>query len=229
LDGQTARSKSLIADYSTSADLEAERIVVDELLRSFPDHGIRSEEAGLVRSGGPMRWLVDPLDGTHNYLCGIPLYGVLLTLFLDDCPEACIIHDAQLDRTAVARRGHGVRMQGDGARSAPSQASRQTVSFIRDYRQAIERHSIGSELSALPAALPFAPERVLDLWAPCIDAVLFVTGHTAALVADSWSGAERFAVLLAATESGGIATDWDGQPIDPAAPPPRFLILQPGH
>jgi hypothetical protein len=81
----------------------------------------------------------------------------------------------------------------------------------------------------LPASLPWVPERVLDLWAPCIDGLLFVTRHTGAVVADRWSGAERFAVVLAATEAGGLATDWNGQPIDPAAPPSRFLIVQPGH
>ena len=221
------RAKRSAADYCTEADLEAERIMVGALLRAFPQHEIHSEEAGLVRAGGPFRWLIDPLDGTHNYVSGIPLYGVVLTLFAEDRVEACVLHDAHLGRTVIARRGHGVVLQGGGVRAAPLQAARRTASVLKDYRDSAEP-SPAHQPFALPTCLPWVPERVLDLWAPCIDGLLFATRHTGALVADGWSGAERHAVVLAATEAGGQATDWNGHPIDPAAPPSKFLIIQSG-
>src|SRR4051794_29519648 len=72
----TAREKGP-GDLVTEADLAAQAIIVDTLQSAFPSHGLLGEE-GLDRPGGPegFRWIIDPLDGTTNYVHGVPNYAV---------------------------------------------------------------------------------------------------------------------------------------------------------
>ena len=62
----------------TEADLQAEHLIVVELLRSFPNHGIVAEESGRHGPESEWVWWVDPLDGTNSLVLGLPLYGVCL-------------------------------------------------------------------------------------------------------------------------------------------------------
>ncbi|MCI5601243.1 MAG: inositol monophosphatase [Hallerella porci] len=67
-------------DVVTSADLESERIIISHLQEEFPDHSIRTEEAGHVKDGSRYEWIIDPVDGTVNFSRGIPLWGVSIAL-----------------------------------------------------------------------------------------------------------------------------------------------------
>jgi myo-inositol-1(or 4)-monophosphatase len=79
--GSTANIE-IKADRSlvTNHDKEAERIVIDMLQAAFPAYGIIGEEGGKSAGTGGYTWVIDPLDGTHNYIRGIPVYGVSIGL-----------------------------------------------------------------------------------------------------------------------------------------------------
>ena len=62
-------------DYVSEVDRAAEQAIIDVLHRSYPDHGILAEESGLHK-GNEFQWVIDPLDGTTNYLHGFPQYSV---------------------------------------------------------------------------------------------------------------------------------------------------------
>lgn len=94
------------ADLVTRADRMAEDLIVGLLARRFPDHGILAEE-GTVRSGGPYRWIVDPLDGTTNFAHGVPLFAVSIALARDGELVAGVVYHPPLDELFVARRGGG--------------------------------------------------------------------------------------------------------------------------
>src|SRR3972149_12321119 len=72
---------TLKADRSpvTQADREAEQIIVEILGRAFPEHGFLGEELG-ARGSKEVRWIVDPIDGTRNFVRGIPIWAVLIAL-----------------------------------------------------------------------------------------------------------------------------------------------------
>src|SRR5512135_740655 len=69
----------------TAADLEAERIVREQIARRFPSESVLGEEEGGDESAGT-RWVVDPIDGTKSFICGVPLYATLLSFEEDAEP-----------------------------------------------------------------------------------------------------------------------------------------------
>src|SRR5438034_599582 len=67
---------SLVSD----ADRGSEKRIMQALKKAFPDDAILSEESGKTSGRNEYRWILDPLDGTHNFLAGIPIFGILLAL-----------------------------------------------------------------------------------------------------------------------------------------------------
>ena len=64
-------------DFVSSADKRTEKIIIDELLKAHPDFGILSEEAGVINEKNKTnRWIIDPIDGTSNFLNGIPQFAI---------------------------------------------------------------------------------------------------------------------------------------------------------
>jgi histidinol-phosphatase len=66
--------------FVTQADTAIESAIRARLLRTFPDHGLVGEEYGQQHGARPIRWIIDPIDGTHNFMRGVPLFGTLLGL-----------------------------------------------------------------------------------------------------------------------------------------------------
>jgi len=64
----------------TIADKEAEKIIIDAIQKQFPDHGFLGEEFGTSDTSSEYTWIIDPIDGTSNFVRGIPLFGTLVTL-----------------------------------------------------------------------------------------------------------------------------------------------------
>lgn len=96
------------ADFVSEADRRAERILRRELEKARPDYGFLLEEGGAVEGADPHhRWLVDPLDGTTNYLHGIPHFAISIGLERDGEPIAGVILDPLRDEMFWAERGAG--------------------------------------------------------------------------------------------------------------------------
>ncbi len=101
-------SKKGPADFVTAADIRAERIVLDELARSRPNYGSLSEERGTTEGReSSRRWLVDPLDGTINYLHGVPHFCISIGLEEDGQIVAGTIYDPLRDEMFWAEKGTG--------------------------------------------------------------------------------------------------------------------------
>jgi myo-inositol-1(or 4)-monophosphatase len=95
-------------NFVTAADRRAEEIVREELAKARPDYGFLGEEGG-ARAGADKshRWIVDPLDGTTNFLHGIPHFAVSIGLERDGAIVAGIIYNPANDELFVAERGKG--------------------------------------------------------------------------------------------------------------------------
>jgi myo-inositol-1(or 4)-monophosphatase len=108
-------SKGLRRELVTAADRAAERIVVEGLLAAFPDHAILAEEGVLTVQGRASKssawtWIVDPLDGTTNYVHGLPFFAVAIALAHDDVPVVGVVHAPALGQTFVGAHGLGARL-----------------------------------------------------------------------------------------------------------------------
>ncbi len=95
-------------DFVSRADREAERIVREELMTARPTYGWLAEESGETPGSDPTRrWIVDPLDGTTNFLHGLPHWAISIALEHKGEVVAGVIHDPVKDETFWAEKGQG--------------------------------------------------------------------------------------------------------------------------
>jgi histidinol-phosphatase len=103
--------------FVTEADRGIERMVRDRIAAAFPDHGVAGEEYGESGAGASVRWIVDPIDGTHNFIRGVPLFGTLLAVERDGELQVGVISAPAIRERWWAHRGGGAWADGpDGRR-----------------------------------------------------------------------------------------------------------------
>lgn len=103
-------AKTTPTDLVSDADRASERLLMDLLERARPDDGVVGEEGARRPSRSGVRWVVDPLDGTVNYLYGIPAWCVSIAAEDDDGGIAGVVYDPTRDETFAAARGEGARL-----------------------------------------------------------------------------------------------------------------------
>ncbi len=96
-------------DYASEVDADAEKVIVKELKRAYPDYAIVGEEGG-AQGGGRYTFIIDPLDGTSNYLHGIPHYCVSIALCENGEPTDAVIFDPLRNELFTASRGSGAQL-----------------------------------------------------------------------------------------------------------------------
>ena len=111
--------KSSATDMVSDADRAAEHAISELLRRERPDDGLVGEEGAAAPGRSGRRWVVDPLDGTTNFLYGIPHWAVSVALEDEHGPLAGLVLDPWRDELFRAERGHGAEMVRGGSRPAP--------------------------------------------------------------------------------------------------------------
>lgn len=101
-------NKSLVA----TADLEANKAIINTIKKNFPKHSILSEETAFEDNKSDYKWVIDPMDGTHNFLHQIPIFGTSIALEYKNEPVLGVISFPVLCITAVAEKGRGSFMNG---------------------------------------------------------------------------------------------------------------------
>ena len=121
-------SKSSATDPVSDADRDAEALIRGRLLAARPDDGLLGEEGSSIAGGSGVRWVVDPLDGTVNYLFGLPEWAVSVACEDEDGTLAGVVDIPTRGETFTAARGAGARL--DGAPIAVSGATDLASSLI---------------------------------------------------------------------------------------------------
>ena len=101
-----------VRDLVTDADFAAQRVIVEIIQRTYPGQRILAEEGAgqLDLSGDGPLWLIDPLDGTTNYIRGFPAFSVSIGLMQSGKPVLGVIHDPVASRTFIGERGMGANL-----------------------------------------------------------------------------------------------------------------------
>lgn len=128
------KSISLKKDLSfvTETDLRAERVILNLIRKNFPSHDILSEESG-GSMGENYTWILDPLDGTTNFIRGIPLFSVCIALLYKKKPILAVVFNSIADELYVAQKGKGAFLNNKRIR----------VSTARNLKQAIILFNMG--------------------------------------------------------------------------------------
>ncbi len=107
--GQLTINQKSINDFATEIDRAAEQEIINVIRGSYPDHAILAEESG-AHEGNDYQWIIDPLDGTTNFLHGFPMYAVSIALKHKGKLEVGVIYDPQRDELFTAERGGGAML-----------------------------------------------------------------------------------------------------------------------
>ncbi|MGH7570511.1 MAG: inositol monophosphatase family protein [Gemmatimonadota bacterium] len=211
-DAQGAERKQA-RDFVTIADEAAETAIVERIGRAFPDHAIVAEESGGRTGASPWRWLIDPLDGTTNFVHAFPVFAVSIGLFEDETPVLGLVVDVVRGEWFSARAGAGARVdEGDMRAARPIR-----VSSIDD-----------PERRLVATGFPFRWPDLTDLYLGAFREVFGRVGDMrragAAALDLAWTAAGRVdgfweiglspwdiaAGEVLVLEAGGRVTDWNG-------------------
>ena len=100
-------------DLTTQVDLKSQRVILETILKRYPDHSVLSEEeGGKVERGGAVRWIVDPLDGTTNFAHGFPFVAVSIAVEVEGSILLGIVYNPVMEEFFSARAGGGAFCNG---------------------------------------------------------------------------------------------------------------------
>jgi len=125
-------------EYVSEADRAAERAVIDVILKHYPDHAILAEESGAQGSAdADTVWIIDPLDGTTNYLHRFPVFAVSIGVQVNGRMEHAVVYDPLRQELFTATRGNGAQLDEHKIRvSGQKELERALVGTGFPYRQA---------------------------------------------------------------------------------------------
>ncbi|KTC66115.1 inositol monophosphatase (plasmid) [Legionella adelaidensis] len=103
----TAKSKE---EYFSEVDIKAEQSIIHAIHKAYPDHGIIAEESGSYNEEAETVWIIDPLDGTTNFLHSFPYFAVSIAIRVKNRIEHGVVYDPVRHEAFTASRGYGARL-----------------------------------------------------------------------------------------------------------------------
>jgi histidinol-phosphatase len=209
------RSDSLTIDAKsdespvTIADREAEQLARKLLLERFPDDTVQGEEFDEQAGSSQYRWVIDPIDGTKSFVCGVPLYSTLLALELRGDPLAGVIFIPALDEIIVATIGQGAwtscgKQQWKQA-SVSDKTELSEAIFVTTQVDSFDKRDAGESYRKLESAA-----WVTRSWGDGYGYLMVATGRAELMVDPICNPWDVAAILPVVIEAGGKFTDWKG-------------------
>jgi myo-inositol-1(or 4)-monophosphatase len=205
-------SKSTLTDMVTSMDRASERHIVEGILAARPDDAIVGEE-GTDRAGtSGVRWIIDPLDGTTNYLYAVPAYAVSIAVEVDGVVVAGVVTDPSHRETFAATRGGGATCNGKPIACSDVQSLGVALVGTGFSYDADRRARQGAVVADL---LPRARD-VRRFGAAALDLCWVACGRLDAFYEKGLQPWDLAAGALVAAEAGATVGDLDGGPASTA-------------
>jgi len=202
-------------DYASEVDGLAEEAIVKELRKANPDYAILGEEGGAQKGNrGPSRhtWVIDPLDGTSNYLRGLPHWCVSIALCEGPDPLHGVVFDPLRNELFIATRGAGAQLNDKRIRVAERKDLAGTV--IATGFPPRERKRADAQLDCVKSLLQEA-EDVRRTGSAALDLAYVAAGRVDAYFEAGVQSWDIAAGALLVREAGGRICDYRGAPTDP--------------
>jgi myo-inositol-1(or 4)-monophosphatase len=198
-------------DFVTEVDVAAENAIIDTLLTAYPDHGIWAEESGQREGkfgGADHIWIIDPLDGTTNFIHGLPVYCVSIALMVKGKLDQAVIYDPSRNDLFYASKGRGAYLNERRIRVAKrTQLSECLVSTGFPFRA---NDAFNNYLQILGDVMP----RCAGVRRPgsaALDLAYVAAGYTDAFFEMGLSPWDCAAGALLVTEAGGLVGNFSGE------------------
>ncbi|MFI9594447.1 inositol monophosphatase family protein [Nonomuraea sp. NPDC052265] len=199
-------------DMATEVDFAVEHAVREFLSYETPELGFLGEEEGASRPGEGLTWVLDPVDGTANFLHGIPLCGVSLGLVDGDLPVLGVIGLPFLNVRYAAATGAGATADGSPIQVSGAQKLQDAVIAMGDYAVGEDAPARNRPRFALTQELAARVQRVRMLGSAAIDLAWVADGKVDANVMLSNNPWDTAAGVVIAREAGALVVDLDGSP-----------------
>jgi histidinol-phosphatase len=194
----------------TIADRAAERLLRERIRHTFPGHGILGEEFGEEEGPDPVRWILDPIDGTQAFMRGVPLYAVLIGVEVEGEAAVGVAHFPALGETVSAAAGLGCRWYMQG-RESPEIARTSTIDSLA------MAATLTTEAARADAS-PIGPgwralcesSRITRGWGDAYGHALVATGRAEVMVDPVLAVWDAAPLLPIVREAGGRFTDLQG-------------------
>lgn len=218
--------KESASSVVTEADLAAEQCVVRRIRDQYPDHGIIAEESGCHLGTGEFTWVIDPLDGTSNFVAGLPWFGVQLGVMVQGQVVATAVHLPVDGVTYWAEQGGGAFRDGHPLRlTGETRLNHVLVAFGMDPSQGPKELSRDAGLLCRVGS----GVRNLRMTNSLVDFCLTLEGHLGGFVNLSPRIWDIVPICLLLPEAGGVISDLEGNPIrldiGPGAPQKTYPIV----
>jgi len=200
--------KSNAGDLRTKADIESEWAILALLQEMYPTINIHAEESGRVDNHSDYTFVIDPLDGTNNFVLGIPDFAISIGLLEGDEAILGVIYNPILDQMYSAEKGKGAFLNGKKLRvNHEDDITNATVSYTCGYNTARKySQKVVRQLRELGI------KRLVDHWAPAYDYCLLASGRIEAVISKEGDLEDYVAAKIIVTEAGGKVTNLAGAP-----------------
>lgn len=202
--------KSNASDLRTKADVESEQAIISRLRQAFPQYNIYAEESGQIDNDSEYTFVIDPLDGTSNFVLGIPDFAISIGLLRNDESIFGVVYNPILDQLYWAEKGKGAYLNGRPIHvNDEADITKATVSYTCGYNTNREySDGIKHRLRDLPV------KRTLDTWAPAYDYCLLASGRLEAVISKEGDLEDYAAAKIIVTEAGGRVSNFKNEFVD---------------
>ena len=204
---ETAIKREIKADKSfvTAADKDAETAILKEIKKHFPDHGILSEESEEEKSTSPFQWVIDPLDGTANFLNGIPMFAVSIAVLKDGVPVAGVVYHPIGGAMYSAEKGKGMTWKGKPAHVSEDGCEHAMISFGPGKKEKEHLNKMLYNAESFVKSKRYLGCTALELG-------FVARGGTEGFICIGLHKWDYAAGVLLVEEAGGTITDFEGKP-----------------
>ncbi len=208
---ETLRAENKAAegwDPVTEADRDCERRMREVLSRRRPNDGILGEEFDAIEGRSGLVWVLDPIDGTRSFVCGTPVWGVLISVSDDDGPLYGIIDQPYIGERFEGGFGRSL-MQGVGTQTRPLK-TRETLR-LEDSLLFSTMPEIGSEAEKCAFERVSKHVHLTRYGIDCYAYALLALGQIDLVIEAGLQPYDVHAPIAVMTAAGGVVTDWEGE------------------
>ena len=196
-------------DFVTASDKKVEKILINELQEARPSYSILSEEIGQINNDKSFKWIIDPIDGTANFLHGIPHFAISIGLEHDDEIICGIVYDPIKDEMFVAEKGNGSYLNNQRMRVSSRSKLKDCIVFTggpklesKSRELAIEEYKKFSSKVLIP---------IRKLGSASLDMAYVAAGRCDGFWQRNLNYWDIAAGIILVKEAGGFVTDFEGE------------------
>ena len=195
-------------DFVTASDKKVEKILVEELQKARPGYSILSEEVGQINNDSEFRWIIDPIDGTANFLHGIPHFAISIGLEHNKEIICGIIYDPIKDEMFAAEKGNGSYLNNSRIRVSARSKLKDCIIFTGGPRQNAKNKDLSmSEYNKFSSIVQIP---IRKMGSASLDMAYVAAGRCDGFWHRNLNYWDYAAGIVIVKEAGGFVTDFKG-------------------